>query len=37
VLEAIKELSFAPKTGTIEVIGEIDGVPAELVGEYHAS
>jgi hypothetical protein len=34
--KSIKDLSlsYAGKTGTIEVIGELDGVPAELVGEY---
>lgn len=29
-----KEKSYAPKTGTIEIVGEVDGVPAEIVGEY---
>lgn len=34
IYEAITALSLAKKSGTIEIIGELDGVPAELVGEY---
>lgn len=34
ILVAIRDLSFPPKSGTIELVGELDGVPTELVGEY---
>lgn len=34
ILTAIQGQSFAPKFGTIEIIGELDGLPAEMVGEY---
>lgn len=34
ILEAIRALDFAGKTGEINIIGEVDGIPAEISGAY---
>lgn len=34
ILTAVEGLSFAPKAGTIVIVGQVDGVPSEITGEY---